>query len=66
MSAPAGSKAPPFSYPEQQSTSEPMMPDSLSPDLQKMHAYWRAALINQAPTVIAGDRHDHERPEQSH
>jgi xylulose-5-phosphate/fructose-6-phosphate phosphoketolase len=44
MSAPAGSKAPPFSYPEQQSTSEPMMPDSLSPDLlQKMHAYWRAA-----------------------
>jgi hypothetical protein len=44
VSAPAGSKAPPFSYPEQQSTSEPMMPDSLSPDLlQKMHAYWRAA-----------------------
>ena len=43
------------------------MPDSLSPDLlQKMHAYWRAALINQAPTVIAGDRHDDEHPEQSH
>ena len=26
MSAPAGSKAPPFSYPEQQSTSEPFAP----------------------------------------
>src|SRR3977135_2517040 len=50
MARPTGSgrgislEAPPFSCPEQQSTSETLMPDSLSPDLlRKMHAYWRAA-----------------------
>src|SRR3984893_9400273 len=44
ISAPAGLKAPPFSCPEQQLTSETLMPDPLSPDLlRKMHAYWRAA-----------------------
>src|SRR3977135_3423925 len=50
MARPTGSgrgislEAPPFSCPEQQSTSETLTPHSLSPDLLwKMHAYWRAA-----------------------
>src|ERR1700731_4315657 len=40
----AAAEGTPFSCPEQQSTSETLMPDSLSPDLlRKIHAYWRAA-----------------------
>jgi hypothetical protein len=36
MSAPAGSKAPPFSYPEQQSTLEPMKAEADHPARRKV------------------------------